>query len=84
MITPKALYYCNVCSAHLVPPLSWRSPFSSSSSSRFSLSLDFMKGNFRLKEIFCPPLPPAARLPPAPTDRLPLTDRSRLVELRLP
>ena len=67
-------------------PFESPSPFMSSSSSRrFSLSLDFMKGNFLLKAIFCPlerppPPPPPCRfmvaVPPPPA-------RSRLELLLL-
>jgi hypothetical protein len=48
---------------------------SSSSSSLLSLSLDFMKGNFRLKAIFWPFVRLCWKVPAV---------RSKLVELRLP
>ena len=64
-------------------PFESPSPFMSSSSSRrFSLSLDFMKGNFLLKAIFCPlerPWPPCRAMLPA----VPARSRLELLLLEL-
>ena len=69
-----------------VSPLPAMSSGSSSSSKRLRRSRDFMKGNFRLKAIFCPRDRP--RLCPPPTPLTPLTalltERSKLDELRDP